>query len=551
MSDARQLAFALLLLLVASVSTFLLHRQTLSYGFDYDDYHFVRPYSRAEVIAAFRGPWDSAGIERPYYRPLTIAFYAARFELLGINATAHHAVSLVLFSIAATLAGYFALRMSASILIGSLTTLLYVVHPAMPYSLVAWVTNHMHLMESIAILGGLIWWDIARTRGMVWWLPLLGFAIGAFLIKEDGIMLLPSIFVLHAIRRHIGDERLPPIPRAFVVTTVVVLVLLLGLREWALASRSAARLPETNAALRNYLRGLNGLLRLVPADRSWQLAASWFVSLAPLGALALWRWLPREARVTMTSGMVIALLFNLPFVFITKAEQMHLVALGAVLLLAGACGGLLLVASGRISRAAVGITCAAGVAFLSAVARDIARDFAPYGPVVLSHDVMVRGWAAVPTDLREYVVRKQAPGAPQSLSPDPSLALQSVMFGTHGPERSPDGVVYRWMSGRQVEILIRQGTRKVTIPLRHAIEVFREPARVRVSSDGRDVDEMTLETSEWRMSTTAIASDRTSGWMRMHRLVITIDHAWRPMEIIPGSRDDRMLGLQIGEVQLR
>src|SRR6476620_4555327 len=105
MSEARQLVLALILLLTASVSTFLLHGQTLSYGFDYDDYHFARPYSRADVIAAFYGPWDSAQIERPYYRPLTIAFYAARFEVLGINATAHHARSLVLFSIAATLAG--------------------------------------------------------------------------------------------------------------------------------------------------------------------------------------------------------------------------------------------------------------------------------------------------------------------------------------------------------------------------------------------------------------------------------------------------------------
>ena len=102
-----------------------------------------------------------------------------------------------------------------------------------------------------------------------------------------------------------------------------------------------------------------------------------------------------------------------------------------------------------------------------------------------------------------------------------------------------------------MEILIRENARKVTIPLRHAIEVFREPARVRITTDGRLVDEITLATSEWRMSTTAIAAVRAPGWTRMHRLVITIDHAWRPIEVIHGSRDDRTLGLQIGEVQLR
>ncbi len=551
MSDARQLAFALLLLLVASVSTFLLHRQTLSYGFDYDDYHFVRPYSRADVIAAFHGPWDSARIERPYYRPLTIAFYAARFEVLGINATAHHALSLVLFSIAATLAGWFALRLTASILIAVLATLVYVVHPAMPYSLIAWVTNHMHLLESIVILAGLIWWDAVRTRGAVWWVPLLGLATVAFLIKEDGIMLLPSLFVLHTIRRQLADEHLRPVPKTFVLIAVVVLLLLIGVRQWALTNQPAVRLPRTNAAVSNYLHGLNGLLRLVPADRPWQVAASWFVSLAPLCAFVFWRRLPRAAQITMISGIIIALLFNLPFVLITKAEQMHLVTLGAVLLLAGSCGGLLLAVPGRIPRAALAVTCAAGLGCLGAVARDIARDFAPYGPVVLAHDEMARGWAAVPVDLREYLARKQLPGASQRLSPDPSVALDVVMFGTHELERSSDGVQYRWMSGPQVEILIREGTRKVTLPLRHAIEVFREPARVRITSDGRVVDEITLATPEWRMSTTAIAADRSPGLTRMHRLFITIDHAWRPMEVIPGSQDSRTLGLQIGEVQLR
>ena len=551
MSDGRQPAFALFLLLAASVSTFLLHSQTLSYGFDYDDYHFARPYSRAEVIAAFHGPWDTAAIERPYYRPLTVAFYAARFEVLGINATAHHALSLCLFSVAATLAGWFALRLTASRLIGFLTTVLYVVHPAMPYSLVAWVTNQMHLLESIVVLSALIWWDVVRARTVVWWLPLLGLAVVAFLIKEDGVMLLPSILVLHAVRRQIDRERVPPIPRAFVVSAVAAVLVLIGAREWALSSATSLRVPAATVALSNYLHGLNGLLRLVPADRQWQLAASWFASLAPLAALVLWRRVPREARALMITGIAIALLFNLPFVFITKAEQMHLVALGVVLLLAGSCSGLLLATRERATRIGVALTCAAGLACLGAVARDITRDFEPFGPVVLAHDEMVRGWAAVPTDLREYLARKRSPGASHMLSPDPSIALDSVMFGMHGQERSADGVPFRWMSGTQVEILIRAGTRKVTIPLRHAVEVFREPAHVRITTDGRIVDELTLSTSDWRMSTTAIASDRAPGLRRMHRLVVTIDRAWRPKEFIPGSRDDRTLGLQIGEVQLR
>src|SRR5919202_3560495 len=71
---------AALLVVVAAALTLILYKDTLGYGFDYDDYHFIRPYSRAEVLAAFHGPWDATGIEVPFYRPLTVALYAARFH---------------------------------------------------------------------------------------------------------------------------------------------------------------------------------------------------------------------------------------------------------------------------------------------------------------------------------------------------------------------------------------------------------------------------------------------------------------------------------------
>ena len=53
------------------------------------------------------------------------------------------------------------------------------------------------------------------------------------------------------------------------------------------------------------------------------------------------------------------------------------------------------------------------------------------------------------------------------------------------------------------------------------------------------------------MSTTAIRPASASALMGMHRVVIEIDHAWRPMDIVAGSGDNRTLGLQIGDVQLK
>ena len=87
------------------VATWLVHRETLHYGFEYDDYYFLRPHTLAEVLAAFHGPWDLGGVMVKFYRPLTVVLHAVRFELFGLNAPAHHAVSLTLFAVAASLDG--------------------------------------------------------------------------------------------------------------------------------------------------------------------------------------------------------------------------------------------------------------------------------------------------------------------------------------------------------------------------------------------------------------------------------------------------------------
>jgi len=546
----RRIGLALLLLTAASASI-LLYSPTLSYGFDYDDYHFVHPYGRAEVADAFHGPWDSSGIERPYFRPLTILFFAWRFEALGINATAHHALSLGLFAVAAALAGWLIFRLTDSAVSGTLATLFFVAHPGMPYSLVAWVTNQMHLVECLVVLLALAWWDAVHRRSLVWWVPLLGFAAIAFLIKEDGIMLLPAIVIVHMIRRWFSDRTLPYPPVAFLVAAAVLIGALVGIRSWALAGVAPVKRPPPAVAFNNYVRGLYGLFRLVPADRPWQLAASWFVTLAPLAAVVFWRRSAKGARLAMVSGLAVAMLFDLPFIFITKAEQLHFVALGAAIFLAGACSVVMTGLPARTARSAFGVIAAAGLMSLALVSRDIAKDFEPYGPVVLAHDEIVRTWAAVPLDLRDYLARKREPGAKGSLSADPSSALDVVVFGRHAPERTPDGVAYHWMAGSEAQIFVTRRARTITIPLRHAIEVFREPAHVRIVADGRVADDLDLTTSAWRVSQTALRASDASPLHRMHRMVITIDHAWRPMDVIPGSQDGRTLGLQIGVIGLR
>ncbi len=171
--------------------------------------------------------------------------------------------------------------------------------------------------------------------------------------------------------------------------------------------------------------------------------------------------------------------------------------------------------------------------------------------MVLAHDDLVRTWGPVPPELREYVALKREPGAAGRVSSNPLDELSQVTFGVYGRETSPDGVGYMWVFGPRAEIHVRANARSVTIPLRHPIEAFREPTRARIDADGRPADDLALVTPEWRMSTVPLRAADVPRVSQMHRIRITIDHAWRPSEVIPGSTDERLLGLQIGELAIR
>ncbi len=545
----RRLTIAALLLASAAGATFVIHARTLGYGFHYDDYHFIHPYPRAEVTAAFRGPWDASGIELPYYRPLTIAFFAARFEMLGMNAAAHHALSLILVTLAAFLTGWFVYRLTGRATAGLLAVTFFAAHPALPYALVAWVTNQMHLLETVLVLMAFCWWDAVRRRPVVWWLPLLLLAAAAFLIKEDGIMLLPSIVVVHLVRRQFGERDLPRPPWTFIALAVLTVAALLWTRNAAVGAAVSRRVPSLAAGWHNYWTGLYRVFCLAPAHRPWQVAASRFAIGVPLAAVALWRRAAAPSRAALVCGVGIALLFNLPFVFVTKPEQLHLVTVGAVVVIAAALRALLDAVRAAAGRVGILAVAAAGAAACAAVTINITRDFEPFGPIVLGADTIVRGWAAVPEEIREYLAQKRVPGAAQRLSPNPAEAVERITFGVHGRESSA-GVPFQWMSGRRSELLLSPDAHTVAIPIRHALEIFRQPAEVTVTADGRLVDRMDLTTPEWRVSSIAMPTGRATGWFGMHRVVIQTGNAWTLATVSAGSADGRTLGLQIGQIRI-
>jgi hypothetical protein len=539
------------LTLLSACLSLILYRHTLVYGFDYDDYHFVRPYASKEVLATFHGPWDASGIEVPFYRPLTIAFYALRFEALGLNAVAHHQLTLALFVIAATLAGWIAFRWSTSATAGILTMIFFTVHPAMPYSLVGWVTNQMHLIETLAVFVALLWWDLIRHQGAIWWTPLLLLAAVAFAIKEDGVMLLPAIVCLHTARRWIAEPDLPRIPAGFLIAAAALLVGLVGWRGHSLHGLGGYRRPGPQTMWLNLVKGWNGVFRLAPAHRPWQPVASWCSMVLLIATPLLWRRAPAGVRFCAASGALVALLFDAPFALVSKAEQMHLVAAGAALMLGAGGAALIRAASAVAARGALITLVLASAVPFGIVARDISYDFDPFGPIVLAHDAIVREWAAVPDEIRAYLARKREPRGPARISTNPAEAIDYVSFGVHGLETDPSGVPYHWMSRPRADILINARVRRVDIPLRHAIEAFRDPARVRIGLDGRPVDDLVLDTPRWRTTTLSLRRDDVPRFSGMHRLQISIDRTWRPSEIFSGSQDTRVLGVQVGVLTAR
>ena len=534
----------------AALLTVALYGPTIHYGFDYDDYHFVRPYPAEEIRAAFHGRWDPAGIEVAFYRPLTIVLYAVRFHFFGVNATAYHALSLCMFAAAATLFGLLARNLISSTRAGALALVILVVHPSMPYSAVAWVTNQMHLLQMLVVLTAMLWWcAVAAGRGFWWWLPLVGFEVAALMVKEDGVMLIPAILVLEILRRIIRGSA-ARIPALFIVLAAAAGAGLLWFRGAVLQGIGGYAVPTAERAWSNVTRGLDSVFRLVPARRPWQGVASWFVTLVPVVALASWRRVPAGARYGMCAGLAIAVLFDLPFAFVTKVQQMHLVAVGASLLLASAIEGLYCAVPWRAARMGVLVIVIAGLSALTAVTRDITRDFEPFGKIILATDKLA-DWAAVPLELREYLARKQQPGARDSLSPNPADALDYVAFGLHGPERAPGGLTVRWMSGPVTELYVRRSARMLSIPLRHERGAFAEPARLRIEVDGTVLDAPEFQSGDWKLSTIALRSSGVSPLRRMHRVVLRLDHAWVPAKVSPGSTDGRTLGLQVGEPVVR
>jgi hypothetical protein len=542
MSDRRRLA---LVAAVALTATVAVYGSTLAYGFRYDDYFLFRPWTLAELTGVWSASWDPTGISVPFYRPLTAWWYAASFEIFGVNSTAMHAVSLALHAVCAVLVSQFLRREGVPWLTAGFGAVLYAVHPILVYAQTAWLTNQMHALASVTVLVTLLLWQRARTRSAKAWLVLLPMALVAFLIKEDTIMLVPVLLLLTALRRLMVERDAGPPLWQLAGATAVAVIALFGGRRLLLGEMGGYSALHLSRAGDWYAQGLQSVLRMRPWRRPWQTTAGTISTaglvLAPLLAI-FWTRTSRSVFVAAT-GLAIVLAFNLPFVLVSKAEQYHLLALGAVVALSGVADGLWRLVRSRWWRWGVTSVCALTLFAFGGVARHITGDFAPCHPLVLDTDPR---WWVVPHEIQAWFDRKAA--ACRSGQPAPRLTdLPQMSWGVHDPEVE-NGAVFHWTGARPV-FFFKDGGHTFKLLVRDPSARPDQPHRVRLSSGG-ERNEVTLRSGDWHPLTVPVSG--RLAWLRGgSRAAITLERTFVPNERDPASPDMRRLGVQIRFDELR
>jgi hypothetical protein len=527
-------------LAIATLGVALAYGKTLAFGFQYDDYHFVRPWTWGEWLQTLHGSWDPTKIESDFYRPLTAAWFALRFEIIGLNGVAAHAISLAAMIACAWLAGVFVRRETGSDRAALFATGLFAIHPAFAYSQAVWLTNQMHLLASLIVLASLLVWQRVRDRPAAAWWPLVVLQLAGFGVKEDLVMLAPLLVALTILRRLLrADSPFPPWPVA--IAGIVLPAGCFWLRYVMLGRLGGyGPPPHVDQAWTNFITGLLGVFRQVPARRPWQATASAFSQIVLVAGMIGSVVRRREALLLMT-GIAIALFFDAPFVFVAKAEQYHLVALGAVLALTGAIEVIISLVPQGLARVAVTATVAAASLSFLPPARSMANDFAPCSPITLRTDAIVLDWWVVPPEIQDWLRDKPAACRDHRLVSLPG-ALMSATWA-YGADVDEHGRRSQWTSDHAVVMFAPRVT-DARVGVWSPIANADHQVTVQVRGSGAE-SAVALTSDEWQSAALHFSTMPWSWPRGMNRVDIAISPTFVPAEIDRASADRRQLGVRI------
>lgn len=126
--------------------------------------------------------------------------------------------------------------------------------------------------------------------------------------------------------------------------------------------------------------------------------------------------------------------------------------------------------------------------------------------------------------------------------------FSNVAYGVFDWEESDAGFRYRW-TGPRARFFVTSNARLVELPVRalHFDPSHRETA-VTIALDGREANRIVLSDANWRAVRLLIPSGRGR---RFRQIDLTVSPTWSPARVSPDWRDQRELGVIVGELRVR
>lgn len=397
---------------LAVVSVGLVYGRTLGYGLYWDDFTVLRPWSIADVAAAFTGPYRPWDPTIAFYRPLTAVYYAILSTLFEFNAAPMHVVPLVGVALVALLTAVLAARETGRTETAALAAMLTVVHPTLVTSLGPWIANQYHTFMLLMLVTALLIWQRDRGRPVAWWWRIAPWLIAAAWMKEDGL-LLPLAFVgAHWMSARLSHE-ITPLPRRGWMVLAGLSVALIAWRALWLSTSLGYGLRDGGDMLANLTRAPRYVLlwQVGPPAVAWPAMAAKAVGLV-ITLWVLWRARASAGARLSTIGIVVIAVANLPLAFVSSEGRWHLVGWGAVLMMSGALGEWI----ARAPRSGWAASVAVVLALAGSGVERIST-FAPCAAAAREHYREMGALAELPPPLRDWLNSRDAACANGTYAP--------------------------------------------------------------------------------------------------------------------------------------
>lgn len=395
----------------------LFYWQVLSYGLWFDDYMDLRPWGQADVWRALTGAWSVQGWQDPYHRPLSSLLTFLLFELFGLNTRALHAMSLVGLAIIVIVL-FEAVRRLVDRRWAIVVVVVYVLHPVLPNSTLAWVGNLKHVAAVVTVVCALWWWA-ARGASVTWraWWPIAACAVVGFYLKEDTVMVLPALLVTQWIIARTSGSR--PAPTPWLWAGVCGLFVVLAVIRIAVLPEAAG---STDLFFERPLREVWLNAAYTPARALFVIryqgeimwwATSYVSLLVVAGGVAATRQPTSTAGRLWMLGACLGAAFSAPLLLAMDMTTMraHLVTLSAAFVWAGGMAAVWQWAAPRRMRVLVGAVVVIGALRLGYIVdRQLDERFGPCGWETGNFDRDVSAWPeyVIPEDTKAWLARKAA-----------------------------------------------------------------------------------------------------------------------------------------------